>query len=134
MVVDLATLDHRHRIVKQVDDRAHEARLGLTAFAEQDQVVAREDAAFEPRQDRVVEAEDAGEELVAALELRQQVRAELLLDGAVLVAGGAELADRGRRRHGTRVRARTDKGPPAGASGAAARVAAWRPPAAILAG
>ena len=54
----------------------------------------REDPALEPGQDRLVEPDDPGEQLFAALELRQQVRAELVLDGAVRVSGVAELADR----------------------------------------
>ena len=88
--------------VEQRGERAEDARLGLAAQAEQDEVVAREDGVDDLRDDRVVVADDAGEERLAfgaAGDLAQagdEVVAELVLDAAgdALggVFGGAKLA------------------------------------------
>src|SRR5438093_4943991 len=99
MVVDLAAGDHRHNIVKEVDDRADESGLRLAALAQQDQVVAREDPSLEPGEHGVLEAEDPGEQLLTELEMAEQVGPKLLFDGSVGVSGGAELAERRRVRH-----------------------------------
>ena len=65
-----------------------------------------EDASFQRRQDRVVEPHQPGEELLAGSQAREEVVAELLLDGAVGVAGGAELTEgRGTLAHAARVAA-----------------------------
>ena len=93
MIVDLAPLDDGHLGVEELDHRAHEARLGLAALAQQDQVVAGQDAALQRRQHGVVEPDEAGEEVLAGLQPREQVVAELLLHGSVGVARGPELAD-----------------------------------------
>ena len=95
MVVDLTSGDERDLAVEKIHDRPKEAGLRLTALAEQDQVVAGQDPAFERGQHRLVEADDAREQLITMFQLAKQVRAELFLDGAVGVAGGAKLADRG---------------------------------------
>jgi hypothetical protein len=99
VIVDLAAGDHGDGIVKEVDDRADQAGLGLTALAQEDQVVPREDPAFERREDGVLEAEDAGEQFLPQLETAQEVRSELLLDGPVGGAGGAQFTDGAWLRH-----------------------------------
>ena len=90
--------------VEQRGERAEDARLGLTAEAEEDEVVAREDGVDDLGDDGVVEADDAGEEGFAFVlaagrdvaEARDEVVAELVLDAAGDafggVFGGAELA------------------------------------------
>ena len=45
------------------------------------------------------EPDDGGEQLVPHLQVREEVRPELLLDGPVRVPGRAKLTDRGRGRH-----------------------------------
>ena len=68
-----------------------------------------EDPALQTRQHRFVEPDDPREQLVAAFELGQQVRAQLVLHRAVLVSGVAERSDRRGLRHPARVSRLTDK-------------------------
>ena len=59
-----------------------QAALGLSAQAQQDEVVAREQGVDHLRDHRVVVADDAGEEFVAALDDAEQVGADFVLDAA----------------------------------------------------
>ena len=68
--MDLAARHDRDLLVEQVDERAQDAALRLAAQAEQDEVVPRQDRVDELRDDRVVVADDAGEERLAARSLR----------------------------------------------------------------
>ena len=74
-VVDVGNL-----VVEEADQRAHQPALGLALFAEEEQVVAGDQGEVDLGDDRVVVADDAGEQLVAALQHAQKVVANLLLD------------------------------------------------------
>ena len=80
IVVDLAARHDRDLVVEQIDQAAQDAALGLAAQSEQDEVVPREDGVDELRDDRLVVADDAREQLLARLQLADQVVADLLLD------------------------------------------------------
>ena len=82
VVVDLAARDDGQRLVEQRGQRAQQARFGLAAEAEQDEVAPREDRIHDLRHDRVVVADDAGELRLAGAELADQIVADLRLDGA----------------------------------------------------
>src|SRR5439155_16434063 len=93
VVVDLAAADDGDALVEQRDQRTQQARLGLAALAEEDDVLAGEDGVLQLRDDAVVVAADAGEEGLAGGELADQVAAQLGLDGLDAVLGLAELAE-----------------------------------------
>ena len=65
----------------------------MAAEAEEEEIVAGEDAVDQLGEDGVAVADDSGEELFAGLELVDDVAAELVFDGAGAVAGFFELAD-----------------------------------------
>ncbi len=96
VVADLAALDDGAPLVEQPAEGAHEAGLALAALAEEHEVVAGEQRRLELGQHGVVEADHAGEGVLAGTQPGEQVVAELRLDAAVLVAGGAQAAE-GRR-------------------------------------
>ena len=106
VVVDLGALDLGHPLRPSSDGSIRtSAALGLAAQAEQDKVVAAEQRVLDLRDDRLVEAQDAGEDVVTALQACDQVGADLVLDRARGVAAGLEVAERGnlgRRRCGRR--------------------------------
>ena len=104
MVVDLAPVDHGDALVKQVDDRADQPRLRLAALPQQDQVVPREDPALQRRAAPTRRTpRSPGNSSSPRSSLRQQVLAQLVLDGAVGVSGGAQRSDRCFLRHPVRV-------------------------------
>ena len=80
VVEDLRAGDDRHPLVEEPHQEARHARLGLAALAQEDDVLPREDGVFDLRQNGVLVADDAGEELRAGLEPLDEVVAELLLD------------------------------------------------------
>ena len=80
IVVDLAARHDRDFVVEQPDQAAEDAALGLAAQPEQDEVVPRKDGVDELRDDRLVVADDAGEQRLARLQLADQIVADLLLD------------------------------------------------------
>ena len=65
IVVDLAAGDDRHPLVEQAGERADDARLGLAALAEEDDVVTGEQCVLQLRHDRVLVAEHAVEQRLA---------------------------------------------------------------------
>ena len=65
-----------------VDERAQDARLRLTAQAEQDEVVPREQRVDDLRHDGLVVADDAREDRAALREAGEQICAHLVLHGA----------------------------------------------------
>ena len=93
VLVELGAGDHRGPLVEQLDQRADQPGLALAALAEQHHVVAGQDRPLDLGQHRVVVADDAGEARLTGAHPGQQVVAQLLLDRAVDVAGGAQLAD-----------------------------------------
>ena len=74
--------NHRHPLVEQRRQRAQDARLGLAAQAEQDEVVPRQHGIHQLRDDRVVVADDAGEQRVFPPQVFRQVLAHLVSDRA----------------------------------------------------
>ena len=96
VIADLAALDDRAPLVEQPAEGAHEAGLALAALAEQHEVVAGEQGRLELGQDGLVEADHAREGVLAGAQPGEEVVADLRLDAAVLVAGGAQAAE-GRR-------------------------------------
>jgi hypothetical protein len=78
--------------VKQRGECAQQARLRLSAQAEQDEVVAREDGVDYLRDDGVVVADDAGEQALLRTgdlaQARDEVVAKLVLDATVDAVGG----------------------------------------------
>ena len=93
VVVDLAAGERRQLLVEQLDQQPRDPRLGLAALAEEDDVLAGEDRVLDLRDDRLVVADDAGQERLAAREARDEVVAHLLLDRFALPATVAEVAD-----------------------------------------
>ncbi len=66
MVVDLAAGDHRRPLVQQADQGADQTGLALSPLAEEDDVVTGQQRPFHLGEHRVVEADDAGEPVLAA--------------------------------------------------------------------
>ncbi len=97
VLVELAALDHRRPLVEQPDEGAQQAGLALAALAEQDEVVPGEQGALELRAHGVLEADDAGERVGARGQGGEEVVAQLVLDAAQLVPGGAQGAERARQ-------------------------------------
>ena len=100
IVVDLTAGNHRNLFVQQIDQAAQDAALRLTAQAEQDEVVPRQDRVHELRDDRLVVSDDAGKQPIAGVELPHEVVADFLLHrtgpGARLLAQVTEGLDQGR--------------------------------------
>ena len=67
IIVDFGAGQHRHPFIEQVRQHAQDARLGLSAQAEEQQVVLGENAVDDLRDDAVAIADDAGEEFFARL-------------------------------------------------------------------
>ncbi len=92
IVVNLAPGDDRNVVVEQIDQRAEDAALGLTAQAEQDEVVPRQDRVDDLRHDRLVVADDAREERRTRLQAIDQVPADFVLHRASAQPAGRNLA------------------------------------------
>ncbi len=99
VVVDFGAGDGRHALVEELDELADDAALGLTAQTQQNQVVPREDGVDDLRDDRLVVADDAGENLFARAQFAEEVGAQLVLDRAHAVALPFEFAECFRKCH-----------------------------------
>ena len=93
-LVEVAAGDHGRVLVQEAGQRAQDARLGLAAQAEQDEVVPRQDRVDDPGQHGLVVADDAWKQRLVRVQAGEQVGAQLLLDRALPVAGCLELAER----------------------------------------
>src|SRR5262249_7691571 len=93
ILVELAAGDCRDLGIEQADEHPEEARLGLAAQAEEEQVVAREDRVVERGQHGALVAVDAREGILAALDGAAQVLSKLVLDAARRVAAGLQLTE-----------------------------------------
>ena len=93
IVVDLAAGQGGQRLVEQADQHAGHPRLGLAPLAEEDQVLTAEDGVLDLGDDRVVVADDAGQECLAAPQARDEIVTQLLLDRLALPAAVSELPD-----------------------------------------
>src|SRR5664279_4149221 len=94
VVVDLTTGDDRGPLVEQADEGADESGLALPAFAEQHDVVPGQQRAFQLREHRVGEPDDAREALLTGAEPGEQILPDLDLDAAMVVAGGPQRVER----------------------------------------
>ena len=99
VVVDLAAGDDRHPLVEQLGEPADHAGLGLPALAEEDHVVAGDQRVLELREDGVLVADHAVDELLALGDPRDRVGAHLFFDGPRNPAAGPELAEGSGTRH-----------------------------------
>jgi hypothetical protein len=79
VVVDLAAGHDRHPLVEQAGERPDDAGLGLTALAEEDHVVAREQRVLQLRHHRVLVAHHTVEQGLTGGDPRHGVGADLLL-------------------------------------------------------
>ncbi len=94
LVAHLAAGEDRDRFVEERRELPQDAALRLAAKTQEDEVVARQERVDDLRHHGVLIAPDAGEELVARLELPHQVGPDLVLHGSALVSRGPELAQR----------------------------------------
>ena len=90
VVVNLAARHHGNLVVEQAREGAQDAALRLAAQAEQDEIVARQHGVDDLRDDRVVVADDAGEERLSGAEAGDQVLAHLVAHRATLDAAGGD--------------------------------------------
>ena len=90
IVVNLAAGHDGRSLVEQAGERAQDAALGLAAQAEQDEIVARQHRVDDLRDDRVVVADDAGEERAAGAEARDEVLAHFVAHRTPLDAAGVD--------------------------------------------
>ena len=74
IVANLAAGDVGHLLVEQGGERAQDAALRLSAKAEQDEVLPRENGVHDLRNHRVFKADDAGKERLARLQTGDEVR------------------------------------------------------------
>ncbi len=82
-----------HSSSRPISD-AQQPGLALAALPEQHEVVAGDQRPFDLRQHGVLETEQTGPDLSApSAEAGEQVLPEFLLDAALPMAGGAQLAD-----------------------------------------
>ena len=81
VVVELATADDRQPRVEQADQQPRHPGLGLAALAEEDEVVTGQDRVLDRRDDRLLVADDAREDLRPDGQPLEEVGAKLLLDG-----------------------------------------------------
>jgi hypothetical protein len=65
VVVEFATAEDRQPLVEQADQQPRHTGLGLPALAEEHEVVAGQDRVLDGRDDGVVEADDAGQDVAA---------------------------------------------------------------------
>ena len=93
IVVDFAAGHDGDLIVEQTDQAAQDPALRLAAQAQQNEIVPRQDRVDELRHDRVVVADDAGEEPLASLQLANEVVADFLFDRSRRAAALPQLAE-----------------------------------------
>lgn len=96
MLTQFGAGDHRRPLVEQADQRAQQPGLALAPFAEQDEVVSRDQRPFELGQDGVVESQNARPDGCAVRpvgQCGQQIFADFLLDSPFTVTGGTQFAD-----------------------------------------
>ncbi len=94
VVVDLAAGDNRHPLVEKIGEAADHARLGLTAFAEEDHVVTGEQRILELRHHGLFVTEHAGEQRLSGRDALHRIETDLLLDGTRHPSGCPQFANR----------------------------------------
>jgi hypothetical protein len=91
IVVQFTSGHHGDFRIEQCRQCAQQARFGLTAQAEQDEVVFRKQGVDDLRNHRVVVADDAGEERAAGAQRVDEVASDLVLDGTKSEVAGRHL-------------------------------------------
>ena len=91
IVVDLAAGENGNLLIEQRDELPQDAALGLTAQAEKNEIVARQNGVDELRNDGFLVAHDAGKQRRAVLEQTDEVLAHFVFDGALATSGTAPL-------------------------------------------
>ncbi len=86
MIVDFATSDHRCPLVQQPHQGSDQAGLALPTFPEEDDVVPGEQSAFDLGEHGVLEADDAGEAVLAVRHPGEGVVAQFGAYGPVLMS------------------------------------------------
>ena len=82
VVVNLAALDVGRDLVEQRGQHADEARLGLPAQSQQNEIVARKNGVDHLRHHGILESQNAREKILAALQFADQIIAKFVLDGS----------------------------------------------------
>ena len=88
---DLRLLQHRDLGVQQPGNAARDARLGLPALSEKDDVLPAQQRVHELRRHRFFVADDAGKQRLAAPQLGDEIAAQLHLHRQGAIAGRLEL-------------------------------------------
>ncbi len=83
IVVNFAALDHRDLRIHEAHQPAQDARFRLSAQAEQNKVMPREDGVDDLRHHRIVVAVHAGKQLVSPFQFAQQIFAQFLAHAAL---------------------------------------------------
>src|SRR6266581_1782053 len=96
VVVDRAARDHRHERVEERGQAADDAALRLPALAQEHDVVPGEHGVLDLGDDRVVVADDAGEDALAPPHAPEEVLPHLLADREHPVSSRPELPQRSR--------------------------------------
>ncbi len=81
IVANFAAGDVRQALVEQPGEHADDASFGLPAQSQQDEIVARQNGVDDLRNHGIFVADHAGEKLVAALQLADQILAQLAFYG-----------------------------------------------------
>jgi hypothetical protein len=101
-------VDVRNFFIKKRYHLPHEAALSLALFAQEQEVVLRQDGDIQLGDDGVVISDDAWKKLLTGLQLGEEIVVNLLLDSFGLPAAIAKLRERRRpdgrrgRHYGTR--------------------------------
>ena len=93
VVVDFAAGDHRHLLVEQFDERPEDAALGLAAQPEKDEIVPGKQGVRDPGDDRVLKADNAGEDCPSRLQTLDEVRPQLVFHASGFISRPAKLAE-----------------------------------------
>ncbi len=83
VVVHFAAGDDRDLLVQQRDELSQNAALRLASQAEQDEVVPRENGVDGLWHDRLLEPDDAGEDVASGFQHANEILAHLVLDRAL---------------------------------------------------
>src|SRR5205823_3224622 len=94
VVVDLAAGYDRDPFVEQVGQGSKNSALRLSAKAEENKIVTRQDGVDELGDDGFVEPDNAGEQSLAGLKLPDQIVANFLFDRARPRAGSPQVTER----------------------------------------
>ncbi len=92
IVVDFRAGDDRNSLVEQFGELANDAALCLSAQAEQDDVVPRQNGVDELRNDRFVVTDNARKKFLAGAQFFDQIEAQFVFDREGLIPGRPEFA------------------------------------------